>query len=242
MSSKDAISWIQNNLETYFKPGVYKDISEKAPVRPKVEPKTNPDEVFEALKLVKGKTQAATSSSIGEKRIKIAGFGGQGALTAGVVIATAGMNEGLDVSWLPSYGPEMRGGTANCSVIISGKRIGSPVVINPNILVAMNGPSLDSFENDVVPGGVIIVNSSIVERKVKRTDVKAIHVPLTEIAAGLGLRAAANMVGLGVLLGHEKMFNKERIHEVFKTSLKRKETLEINIKAVNAGFDFVQNL
>jgi len=212
--------------------------------RPKTSPtpETDAEKVFAALGLQKGKIQETTRSLQEEKRIKIAGFGGQGALTAGVVMATAGMNEGLEVTWQPSYGPEMRGGTANCSVIISGKRIGSASVLNPNVLIAMNGLSLDAFENDVVADGIIIVNSSIVERKVARTDVKVVYAPLTEIAAGLGLKAVANMVGLGVLLGYEKMFETSRIHEVLKTSLKRKDTLQTNVKAVDAGYDFVHKL
>ncbi|OFZ79849.1 MAG: 2-ketoisovalerate ferredoxin oxidoreductase [Bdellovibrionales bacterium RIFOXYD1_FULL_53_11] len=237
---RDSIKWIQETLEPYFKPGVYKDASETAQPKPRIEPSTDPEQIFTALNLQKGKSPRATGRNIGEKRIKLAGFGGQGALTAGVAIATAGMHDGFDVSWLPSYGPEMRGGTANCSVIISDKRIGMPVVLNPNILVALNGPSLDSFEDDVTPGGLVIVNSSLIERKLKRADVKSVYVPLTEIATNLGLKAAANMVALGVVLGCEKLFDKERLHEVFKTSLKRKDTLEMNIKAVNAGFEFVQ--
>jgi 2-oxoisovalerate ferredoxin oxidoreductase beta subunit len=237
---KDSIEWIQTTLEPYFKPGVYKDISEAAQPKGKVEPETDPEKIFAALNLQKGKTLQASNKKIGERRIKIAGFGGQGALTAGVALATAGMNDGLEVSWLPSYGPEMRGGTANCSVIVSDKRIGSPLVINPDVLIAMNGPSLDAFEKEVAAGGTIIVNSSIIERKVQRSDVKAIYAPLTDIAAGLGLKAVANMVALGVFLGQEKLFDKERIHDVLKTSLKRKDTLETNVKAVNAGFDFAQ--
>ena len=237
---KDSIKWIQDVLEPYFKPGVYKDISEAAQPMLRSEPISNPDEIYEQIGLQKGKTATSATQIPEEKRIKIAGFGGQGALTAGVMIATAGMNDGLNVSWIPSYGPEMRGGTANCSVIISSKRIGSPLIKNPNVLIAMNGPSLDAFESEVAAGGTIIVNSSIIDRKVKRNDVKAIYAPLTEIAANLGLKAAANAVAVGVYLGHDKVFGRERIYDVLRTSFKKKDAVDLNIKAVDAGYQFVQ--
>ena len=108
-----------------------------------------------------------------ENQIVIAGFGGQGLLFSGKVLAYAGMVEGRYLSWLPSYGPEMRGGTANCNVILSDREVGSPIVTRPDILMVMNGPSLDKFEKDVQPGGSIFVDSSLVSRKVEREDVKA---------------------------------------------------------------------
>ena len=117
-----------------------------------------------------------------DMNILLAGFGGQGILFTGKVIAYSGLMEGKEVSWLPSYGPEMRGGTANCSVCLSDAAIGSPLVTNPDVLVAMNLPSLDKFENDVVPGGIIIVDSSIIKKKVERTDVKTIYIPASNIA------------------------------------------------------------
>ena len=240
MTPKDSIKWIQDNLEPYFKLGTIKDVSAEREPMIKPVPTNDAEAIYSALGLQKGKTKASTDRAIGEKRIKIAGFGGQGALTAGVMLANAGMNDGLHVSWIPSYGPEMRGGTANCSVVISDRRIGSPVFESPNVLIAMNGPSLDAFEADVTAGGTIIVNSSIVERKVKRSDVKVIYAPLTDLAADLGIKAAANSVAIGVYLGHEKVFERERIYDVLKTSLKKKEALALNIQAVDAGYAFAQ--
>ena len=113
----------------------------------------------------------------------IAGFGGQGVLFAGKFLVNKGMLEGKEVSWLPSYGPEMRGGTANCSVIVSGEPVGSPIVDHPDVLMVMNLPSLDKYENAVQPGGMIFVDSTLVERKVLRDDVKTFYVPATGIAA-----------------------------------------------------------
>ena len=115
-------------------------------------------------------------------QILIAGFGGQGVLFAGKFLATKGLIEGKNVSWLPSYGPEMRGGTANCSVIISDDPVGSPIVNEPNCLVAMNLPSLRRYENSVVPGGMILVDSTLINEKVERDDVSVFYVPATKMA------------------------------------------------------------
>ncbi len=241
MTPVDSIKWLQENLEPYFKLGVFKDVGETKKPLERPEPEEDQEKIFKALNLVKGKTEKAKGKDISEKRLKIAGFGGQGVLTAGVIMSTAGMNEGLNVSWLPSYGPEMRGGTANCSVLISSKRIGSPLVTKPNVLIAMNGPSLDTFEEDVEKDGVILINTSIIDRKTKRNDVKVIYVPVTQIASDLGFKNSANMVAIGAYLATEEIFPKERIHEVIKTSLKKKQYVDINIKAVNAGYDFVKS-
>jgi Pyruvate/2-oxoacid:ferredoxin oxidoreductase gamma subunit len=221
---------------------VYKDISATAVAKVPHEEVKDAKRIFEILGLQTGADAKVEKHSIGpERRLKIAGFGGQGALTAGAVIATAGMNDGLQVTWLPSYGPEMRGGTANCSVILSDKRIGLPLVKNPSALVALNRPSLDAFEKTVVPGGFIIVNSSIIDRKVERSDVHVVYAPLTEIAVGLGLKAAATSVALGVYLALDPVLDLARISEVFHTSFKKKALADINIQAVRAGMDFVKN-
>ena len=130
-----------------------------------------------------------------------AGFGGQGVLLMGQLLAAAGMKEGKNTSWIPSYGPEMRGGTANCSVMLSEQEIDSPLVTRPTSLIVMNRPSLEKFEDSVVPGGSIFVNSSMIDIKVKRTDVNAYYVPCTEIATELGNPKVSNMIMLGAYLG-----------------------------------------
>ena len=132
-------------------------------------------------------------------KIVLAGFGGQGVLSLGQILAYAAMAEGKEVTWLPSYGPEMRGGTANCSVIIADKPIASPIVSNPTLLVAMNGPSLDKFADKVTPGGVILVNSSLIAQKVERKDVRVYYVPANEMALDLGTAKAANIIMLGAI-------------------------------------------
>ena len=133
-------------------------------------------------------------------QILIAGFGGQGVLFAGKFLAYKGLIEGKQVSWLPSYGPEMRGGTANCSVIVGDEPIGSPIVNAPNTLIAMNLPSLQKYENAVVPGGLILVDSSLIAEKVARTDVKVCYVPATKLANDSGFSTLANMILIGKLL------------------------------------------
>ncbi|MFO8033841.1 MAG: 2-oxoacid:acceptor oxidoreductase family protein [Candidatus Bipolaricaulota bacterium] len=135
-----------------------------------------------------------------EQGVVFAGFGGQGILLAGKVLARAGMEQGLEVSWLPSYGPEMRGGTANCTVVLSDKLIGAPIVDAPWALVAMNTPSLDRFEPQLAEGGLAVINSSLVERAVERTDLTSVHVPVTALAHSLEMPRAGNMVALGALL------------------------------------------
>ena len=131
--------------------------------------------------------------------ILLAGFGGQGILFAGKFLAYSGLYEEKEISWLPSYGPEMRGGTSNCSVIISDSPVGSPIVNNPDVLLVMNMPSLDKFENAVVPGGKIFVDSTLIERKVQRDDVEVFYVPATKMAADAGVPTLANMILRGLL-------------------------------------------
>jgi 2-oxoglutarate ferredoxin oxidoreductase subunit gamma len=135
-----------------------------------------------------------------ERSVIIAGFGGQGVILAGKILAQAGMAHGLEVTWLPSYGPEMRGGTANCTVVLSDEPVGSPIVDEPTALVALNLPSLDKFEPIVAKGGTILVNSSLVEREVKRRDIRALTVPMGDLAAKAGAPRSLNMVALGAYL------------------------------------------
>ena len=149
-----------------------------------------------------------------KKEIMIAGFGGQGVMSIGKTLVEAGMAEELEVSWVPSYGPEMRGGTANCSVILSDAVIGSPIIYNPTELIAMNAPSLKKFEADVVPGGIIFLNSSIVKVPVERTDMRVIEVPCDQIAAELGNPKVANMVMLGAYIEATKALKTETLKEM----------------------------
>ena len=174
-----------------------------------------------------------------ENQIVIAGFGGQGLLFSGKVLAYAGMMEGRHLSWLPSYGPEMRGGTANCNVILSDREIGSPIVNHPDILMVMNAPSLDKFENDVVPSGKIFIDSSLVTRKVARTDVEAYYIPASAMAREMGAPGLANMVLLGALVKATGCVTDDGLDAgLIKVIPARKaDMLEVNRKALKAGMD-----
>lgn len=171
----------------------------------------------------------------------MAGFGGQGIMLIGQLLTYAGMLENKQVSWIPSYGPEMRGGTANCSVIVADEPIGAPIVTEPTALVAMNLPSLDKFESQLQPGGIVIINSSLIERSIKRTDIKAYLIPANEVAAELGNPRVANMVVLGALIAATGAVTPESVTKAFAKMFARKpELLQINEQAIKRGAEFVK--
>ena len=152
-----------------------------------------------------------------ENKVICAGFGGQGVMSMGQLLAYAGMIEDKHVSWLPSYGPEMRGGTANCGVTVSDEEIGSPIITNDaDIAIVMNLPSLIKFEKDVKPGGKIFVNSSLIEKKVERTDIEVYYIDANKIAADIGNIKAANLVMLGAVLKSTPIVDIESLLEAFK--------------------------
>ncbi len=169
-----------------------------------------------------------------------AGFGGQGILFSGKFLAYKGLTEDKQVSWLPSYGPEMRGGTASCSVIISDTPVGSPIVSNPDVLIAMNLPSLDKYEDSVVSGGKIFVDSTLVERKVKRTDVEVYYVPATKLASDNKTPTLANMIMVGKVLKALGEFSEENVTAALKKviSAKRADMLDINLNVMRLGADY----
>jgi 2-oxoglutarate ferredoxin oxidoreductase subunit gamma len=170
--------------------------------------------------------------------VVMAGFGGQGILLIGKMLAYAGMREGKEVSWLPSYGPEMRGGTANCTVVISDRPVGSPVIQSPNAVVAMNLPSLDKFEPDVRPGGLLIINTSLINRGSTRDDLTVVNVPANEIANELGNRRGANMVALGAYLGATEAVSVDGIIEVIRETFAAKPgVIDVNITALQRGHE-----
>lgn len=178
---------------------------------------------------------------IKELQTIFAGFGGQGILFAGKVMAYCGLLEGRQLSWLPSYGPEMRGGTANCSVCLSEEAIGSPLVVHPDALVVMNRPSLEKFENSVVPGGVIILDSTMVDASVTRTDVTVYRVPASELADQRGLRGLANMILLGALYKVRQFCSLEHLEEGLKKCIpaRKAHLAEGNAKALKLGYSLV---
>lgn len=170
----------------------------------------------------------------------IAGFGGQGLLFAGKFLVNKGMIEGKEVSWLPSYGPEMRGGTANCSVIVSDDPVGSPIVDHPDVLMVMNKPSLDKYEAAVQPGGMIFVDSTLIDRKVERTDVQTFYVPATAMASESGITTLANMILTGKILKELGQFDMADVENALRkvVSAKHPEMYDVNLKALTMGRDY----
>ena len=173
-------------------------------------------------------------------QILLAGFGGQGILFSGKFLAYKGLMEDLQVSWLPSYGPEMRGGTANCNVIISDDPVGSPIVTQPDILVAMNLPSLQKFIASVAPGGQVYVDSSLIEEKVERTDVTVFYIPVTQMAKDEGIPTLANMILMGHLLQNNKELSFDGTDAVVSKLVppKKAALVELNMKALTMGKEY----
>ncbi len=167
----------------------------------------------------------------------VAGFGGQGVLVLGQLLATAGMLEGKDVTWFPSYGPEQRGGTCNCAVVVSEEDIGSPMVNQSDTAIVMNLPSLERFEDTVRPGGLLIYNSSLIDQAPTRSDVKVIAVPATDVAEELGNSRIANLVALGCFIEATKLVSLQSIEDSLKTVLpaRHHRLIPLNMEALSKG-------
>ncbi len=174
-----------------------------------------------------------------QKEIIIAGFGGQGVLFGGQVVAYAAMDTGKEVTWIPSYGPEMRGGTANCTVVIADDEIGSPLVKNPPLAIALNLPSFDKYEEVLAPGGTLVVNKSMVDRDAKRDDIHVIFVPCNEIAEEIGDKRLMNMVAVGALLSALPELTLKDVEKALEGHLpaRHKHLLPKNYEALKRGFE-----
>jgi 2-oxoglutarate ferredoxin oxidoreductase subunit gamma len=166
----------------------------------------------------------------------MAGFGGQGLMFIGKLLAYSGMKSGKHVTWIPSYGPEMRGGTANCTVVISDAEIGSPVITSPQALIIMNNPSLEAFEPRIQSHGTMFLNSSLVNRKITRHDIESISIPANDIALEIGEGKTANMVMLGAYVSRTKVVTKESVYEGLKEFFGEKNRfLDVNMRAFEEG-------
>ncbi len=173
-------------------------------------------------------------------KILIAGFGGQGILFAGKALAFTGLKADKEVSWLPSYGPEMRGGTANCSVTISDTPIGSPIVDKPDVLVAMNLPSLEKYYNETEKDGFVIYDSSLINKTETRSDIVTVGIPATKLASDNGLNGLANMIIMGKVIKETKVLTLEQVKTSLKEMVpaKKAELLANNIKAIELGYNY----
>ena len=176
-----------------------------------------------------------------EYSIVIAGFGGQGTLFAGQVLAYAAMDNGHEVTWIPSYGPEMRGGTAHCTVIIADSEIGSPVTRNPYAVIALNLPSVEKYEDVIQKDGILVANQSLMNRELVRKDIKGVMIPVSEIAEQLGNKQMANMVAVGALLAHLPVLSVEDVEKALKDHLppRKQQWIPANSAAIHKGYEFV---
>ena len=171
--------------------------------------------------------------------ILLAGFGGQGVLFAGKLLAYCGLMDSKELSWLPPYGPEMRGGTANCSVCISDQPIGSPLVTAPDILIAMNGPSYDKFINAVKPGGKVFIDTTLVDSKCDRTDIECFYIPSTELADTNGLKGGSNIILLGKLIKETGLFSVDTVKKAIEKVVPptKAQLIANNFKAIELGMN-----
>jgi len=235
-----AKKWITDRMMSYFPLGVTKDVIDEREGYHPEKVKLTGDRIEEILglkkeKLFRDKSMSEVPEQYRNPQIKVAGFGGQGVLLLGQTLAEAGMRHGWNVSWIPSYGPEMRGGTANCQVHISENDIGAPVVDFPNILIAMNKPSLDKFEPTVQPGGIIFYNTSLIDRKPERDDVETVGLPFTDIGDELGSLRFANMVVVGAIIEKTRLLDEDIVKEAMKEVIHNKKFIPDNIVAIERG-------
>jgi 2-oxoisovalerate ferredoxin oxidoreductase beta subunit len=240
MDPGEAQKHVREGLSDVFPPGVKKDrtaTAEPHPVRPAPPPLT---ELPHLLQIAKGNGAAGEKASGPvDYRIKIAGFGGQGVLLLGQLLAEAGMDYGLEVSWLPSYGPEMRSGTSNCHVRLSDKPVDSPLVTRPNLLVALNEPSLEKFISTVEPGGVVLYNGTEIPAGARRADLRMYAVPFAEIADEVGSAKAANVVALGAILAATGALPVPVVDSAMARVVKGEKWLALDRKALARGLELI---
>lgn len=245
VSPVDSLKWIEENQLPYFPVNVFKDVSsEREKIKIK-EPLWDKSKISQALELdIESKSYPAPKplkALYEEPRIKIAGFGGQGILMLGVLLAEAAMLTGKEVTWIPSYGPEMRGGTANCHVVIKNGKISNPSVDKPDILIAMNQPSLEKFEKDVATGGLIIIDTTLVKKGVSRKDVEVLAKPFSDIAdKELKSTKVTNSLIIGALIGKTGMLDKTSLFDAFKIHITKENLIDINKKALEKGLTLSQ--
>jgi 2-oxoisovalerate ferredoxin oxidoreductase beta subunit len=240
MSAVDAQKWVRDVMEETYPLGVLRDRTADAQPRSAPEPAPSLNSVPGILGLGEAEgsevgAEAAKVPPVVDLRVRVAGFGGQGVLLAGEVLAEGGLDAGLEVSWLPSYGPEMRSGTSNCHIRLSHEPIDSPLVTSPNVLLAMNEPSLKKFVSSVQPGGWILYNGDAIPEECKRDDVQALAFPFTQIADELGQPRVANMVILGTLLELTGALPQASVDAALHRLVKHPRWLEIDERALARG-------
>ena len=251
ISPVDSRTWIKEKMEPIFPLGCLRDLGAEIEATALEPRKVITENIHEILHVPTPGTDDGTPTGASMDRlvekyrnpaIKVAGFGGQGVLLLGLGLASTGMKLGYHVSWLPSYGPEMRGGTANCSVHISTDRIGSPVVADIDILAAFNLPSVKKFEADLRPGGTIFYNSSIIDEKPTREDIDIVPVPATGLADELGNVKAANMVMFGAIAEKTGLFAIEDVCKHLNSFINKPKLIPLNEQAVAKGAQYIREM
>ncbi len=244
-SPRDAVRWVEQNMVPVFPLQVFRDREEKPPAHPapfKPHPAAQPAET-KGPKIETPQTRGAVAGGeLPEVALTLSGFGGQGVLFAGLALAEGALREDLHVSWIPSYGPEMRGGTAHCHVRISRNPIASPWISHAGSLMAFNQPSIEKFAHEVLPGGLILVNSSMVDNASDRTDVQIVRVPAYEAAMNMGNVKAANMIMLGAYIEVTRAIDEESILSAFVEHGTKPEMLKSNREALETGRRLVSGI
>jgi len=241
-----SMEWVKEKMIPQYPLGVYKDISAEAVSIERPVPVMDPAAVWEKLGISAGKDVDLPRGEIAEQyrkmSIRVAGFGGQGIMVTGQALASVALEYGYNVSWLPSYGPEMRGGTANCSVNIEDGTIGAAEAVKPTMVLAMNRPSMEKFEKTIEPGGTLMYNSTLIDIEPERTDIKSFAVPITGIADDLGNTRVQSLVNVGAYAAVTGMFKVEDVISLLPKLFKGRSQsiINLNAKAVKAGFDYVK--
>jgi 2-oxoisovalerate ferredoxin oxidoreductase beta subunit len=239
-----ARDWLVDDMLEYFPLGVFKDESDNTDegAWDRVCAEFEPEKVNAYIDRMKSPLDGNEPHTLNKDlQCKFAGFGGQGILTLGLFLSQIGMRAGHHVSWFPAYGPEMRGGTANCSVNVSEKRIGTPLVDHPNVLVVMNQPSLDLFESEVADGGTIILDTTVVEGRPDADRLNMVCIPASDIADEVGTAKVANVVILGALCAATDAFDADFAMDTLKKVIKKKTLIDMNMTAFMRGYEFVKN-
>ncbi|MCK5882706.1 MAG: 2-oxoacid:acceptor oxidoreductase family protein [Bacteriovoracaceae bacterium] len=243
MTPVDAIKRLEEEVIPYFPLANFKDDTDDRPAKLQKTGIVKAEDIIRVLGVDKDERIFPLDenfiNNFPNQNIKVAGFGGQGVLMAGTTLGSLGMELGLKTTWLPSYGPEMRGGTANCNVCISKDEIGSPIVESPDVLIAMNEPSMHNFGPEVKKGGLIIANSSVIQNAYKRDDVTIINVPMTEIADECGVKAAANMAAVTAYMSYTGVIDLETLKTLIKTNFKKKNLIDKNIEVIEAAEKYI---
>jgi 2-oxoacid:acceptor oxidoreductase gamma subunit (pyruvate/2-ketoisovalerate family) len=238
VSPEEAIHWVERHLMPIFPLKTFKEKTGNGagPAQEsEIKAATNAAHKVPPVETAISQRGALAGGELADVSMKISGFGGQGILFAGVALAEAGMKEGLQVSWIPSYGPEMRGGTAHCHVRLSRHSIASPLINRPSTVIAFNEPSVEKFVNELVPGGLMMLNSSMVTTKPTRKDIRIVEVPVTDAAKEVGNPKVANMVMLGAYLQVTRAVDDESVLSALAEHGLRAELVDLNRRALLAG-------